>query len=472
VNVTSKQKFLSQICLKQLGILIALFSVSYLSAQDDLNLEHAIVGIYAVNTENGKVLIDQNSDLSLVPASCMKIVTTATALHLLGSDYRFETSLEYDGEINEETLHGNLYIRGGGDPCLGSDRISGSLSWETQIEAWVSAVQKLGIKKIEGKVIADATKWEKALAAPSWAWEDLGNYYGAGACALSFHENSYSLFFRPGIHEGENTSILRTEPPLTSFFIRNEVKTGPQGSGDRACIYGSEYSFMQFVRGTVPAGVNEFAIKGAIPNPAEYCAELFAAELMQKGITIDLQEIQSSTGRTAIHKTLSPPVGEIVHWTNQKSINLYAEHLLKKMGELMYKEGSTQAGIKAVAQFWRSKNVDLGGFNMVDGSGLSRKNLITTKQLVSLLLQMKKSDHFSLFLGSLPEQEGSIKAKSGSMSSIKGYVGYSGDVAFAILVNNCIDYAAMNKKIKLFLSHLCREELKNSEYANNTNYQK
>ncbi len=429
-----------------------------LHAEDLYSLEHSIVGIYAVNSNTGEVLIDKNSDLSLVPASCMKVVTTAAALHILGADHRFETHLEYNGVIGpDKILKGNIYIRGGGDPCLGSDRITGALSWEKQIEVWADAIQKLGIQRVEGKVVGDATQWEKALAVPSWSWEDLGNYYGAGACALSFHENCYSLFFKPDRKVGENAILLRTDPPVSMLAFQNEVKTGPEGSGDCACIYGSEFSSLQFIRGTIPAAVDEFAIKGAIPDPATYCADLLTKELQKRGISIGQQEIEPTNERVVFHTTQSPTVGEIVYWTNQKSINLYAEHLLKKMGEVVYKEGSTSAGIKTVTNFWLSRGVDLNGFNMVDGSGLSRKNLVTAKQFVEILLRIKSSDCFPLFFQSLPQNRPSVKAKPGSMSLIKGYVGYSGDTVFAVVVNQCPNRQLMNKKLDEFVSSLSRD---------------
>jgi len=422
------------------------------------SLDHATVGIYAVDTTTKETLADQNSDLSVIPASCMKVVTTGAALHILGEKTRFETHLEYNGTIDAKILKGNLYIRGGGDPCLGSDRIEGSLSWQKQIEAWASAVQALGIQTIEGTVIGDATKWEKALAVPSWSWEDLGNYYGAGACALSFHENAYSLFFKPDPIVGENATLLRTEPPLPLLAFQNEVKTGPEGSGDGACIYGSEFSSTQFLRGTIPAAVSEFAIKGAIPDPASYCADLLTEALRARGISVCEKPIKSETKRIVFHTTKSPTIGEIVHWANQKSINLYAEHLLKKMGEVLYQEGSTAAGIKAVTHFWRSQGIDLDGFNMVDGSGLSRKNLVTAKQLVQMLIRMKTSDSFPIFLQSLPQQPSSIRAKPGSMSLIKGYVGYAEGTAFAIVVNQCVNRKLLNQKLDEFIATLSRNK--------------
>jgi D-alanyl-D-alanine carboxypeptidase/D-alanyl-D-alanine-endopeptidase (penicillin-binding protein 4) len=146
-------------------------------------------------------------------------------------------------------------------------------------------------------------------------------------------------------------------------------------------------------------------------------------------------------------------VKEIVYWTNQKSINLYAEHLLKKMGEVVYKEGSTKAGIRAVTEFLRSKKIDLEGFQLDDGSGLSRKNLVTAKQFVEILSQIKKTELFPIFMESLVKVTDHVKAKDGWMTLIRGYVGYADEVVFAMIVNQCLD-PQLPKKMKALVSGL------------------
>lgn len=419
---------------------------NFLHGESNFSLSNASYSVYAVR-DDGSILIDENSDKSLTPASCMKLVTTAAALQIL-EERPFRTTLEYDGVIGKKILHGNLYIRGGGDPCLGSDRTSSSLSWKKQVELWADEIEKLSIKKIEGEVIGDASIWEEAMASPGWLWEDLGNYYGAGASGLSFHENFYTVFFEKGI-EGEKAKILRTDPPVNGVF-HNEIKIGPRGSGDNACIYTCEFFSEKFFRGTIPEG-DSFSIKGSITDPAFLAASLLEEELQKRQITVLHKNLKKSK-RTSFHVTNSPALKEIVYWTNQVSINLYAEHLLKKMGEKMYQEGSASSGLKAIYEFWKNRNIDLTGFNQVDGAGLSRKNLITAKQLVSILMKMKKSDHFSEFLQSLPQKE-DIRAKSGTMSLVKCYAGYAGDITFAILINNSSS-EKMKEEMELFFSKL------------------
>jgi len=425
-----------------LSLLLSLYAIS-----DEI--DHAIVSVYAVDMKTGEVVLDRNSELSMIPASCLKIITTATALHILGEDFCYKTALECDGDRKGKALKGNLYIKGGGDPCLGSGRVKGSLGWKEQIQEWVDVIQKEGITKIEGQIIGDDSLWESPRGIPSWTLEDVGNYYGAPPSALSFHENSYSLILQPGFSVGDRVAILATEPPQQTIFY-NELKTAETGSGDQACIYGSEFSVGQGIRGSVPIA-KEFSIKGAILHPATYTAGLLKKRLEELGVAVLGKKVLLSEERRGLCISTSPKVSEIIYHTNQKSINLYAEHLLKKMGEVVKGEGSTTAGIQVVRDFWKQQGMDLEGFQMMDGSGLSRKNLIQTKQLVHVLIAMK--GNLSFFY-SLPEKEPGIRGKTGGMSFVRGYAGYVEDIAFAIVINHCVSPEQMHQKIDEIISNL------------------
>lgn len=428
-------------------LLMSLFSLMpSLGAAVTVQLEHACIGFYAVNISTGEEKASHQSEISMMPLSCTKLITTGAALHLLGPEMRVQTTLEWDGK--------NLLIKGNGDPTLGSGRGS-ALTWKKQVEVWVDAVQAAGITSIEGTVIGDASAWELDRAIPSWAWEDIGNYYGAGASALSFNENSTTLYFKPDNKVGGAALLARTEPPLPSDMFRNEVTTGPVSSGDKACVYGMETVPFQILRGTIPAGVAEFSIRGALPDPARFCAESLAAELRRRGVSVGEKPLASTQAHKMIHTTQSPTIAELVYWTNQKSINLYAEHLLKLMGMKVYGEGSTKAGLQAVANFWQGQGVNLDGFHQVDGSGLSRVGVTTAKMLVAVLTKMKQSPHFAPYWESLPSAPtGEGRAKSGSVTGSKAYAGYVNDVAYAILINNSFNLEARKKAIESFVTQL------------------
>lgn len=403
-----------------------------------------IVAYYAVDTATCEVLLSQNHNLPLVPASTQKIITTAAALEILTPDMQFETALQYDGEIDDTgTLEGNLYITGGGDPCLGSGRPQSSLPWEKQLDTWAEAIKQQGITKITGHIIGDDTRWEKARAVPGWQWEDLGNYYGAGASALSFNENCYKLTFTPGNAPGTPTTIAKTDPPMARMLFHNEVLSGPENSGDRAWIFGCENFWECYVRGTVPCKTDSFTIRGSIPNPATLTADLLTTKLRQNGIKVEKIALPTSTERKTITTTLSPPLSDIVHVTNQVSHNLFSEHLLKKLGEATYGYGSTDNGIKALISFLDKAGINTTGMTLSDGSGLSRKNFVTAKQLADLLLFMSKSKNFPLYLKSLPLKNG-MHLKSGSMSHVLSYAGYHNNIALVIIINNTTDKSAVD----------------------------
>jgi D-alanyl-D-alanine carboxypeptidase/D-alanyl-D-alanine-endopeptidase (penicillin-binding protein 4) len=337
---------------------------------------------------------------------------------------------------------------------LGSDRIPGVLNWQEQIRSWVDALKKQGIKSIEGSLFADATRWEKIQALPSWEWEDIGNYYGAGASALSFHENAYSLTLKAAEKAGALSKVIKVEPPLPSLHFDNQVMTGQESTKPQACIYSSAFSSQIQIQGALPQALPDYRIKGSLHDPASLVVELLTRELEKEKIPLLKKRLARQKARTLIHTTPSPSMREIIYQTNQHSINLYAEHLLKKLGEVSCKEGSTQAGIRATTQFLQAQGVDLEGFHMEDGSGLSRKNLVTTKQLTTLLTQMKKSPLFPAFLTSLPLVQDRVLAKSGSMFLVKGLAGYFGPIAFAILINQCSDERAAEQKIQEILEKL------------------
>ena len=441
---------------------------------NDPDLRNASLGICVLDVETGKTVFEHNAHASLKPASTLKVVTTATALGVLGEDFQFETLLQYDGSIDAEgTLNGNLYIKGGGDPTLGFMRDYDNDTYEQLLDKWLNAIKAEGIKKITGAVIGDPSIFESSLVPQKWIWEDIGNYYGAGASGLNLHENQYNIQFQPAASVGGETKVVYITPPMDGIEFINEVKTGKKGSGDQAIVYASPYTERIFIRGTVPVG-KKFGIKGSIPDPAYFAAQSLNRILEKNSIDIvgcpsTLAKYNSShseqsigDNRTNFHTTLSPPLDEIVFYANKKSINLYCEAMLKMIGYKLYGAGygTTEWGVQGVEAYWKNRGVNLNGFYMNDGSGLSPDNAVSTYHLASILREAYEEESYkdsfdeSLSFagvsgdkGSLRGQlvgtkaQGNLRAKSGYISRVRSYSGYVMDecghlLSFSVIVNN------------------------------------
>ena len=379
--------------------------VATLEQQD--YFKHATLSIYVVSEKDQRVVFDYHGEKSLIPNSILKIITTAAALKILGQDFQFKTQLLGTGPIKKNALEGDLIILGDGDPTLGSVHSGYNLSAEEQLQSWSLALKNRGITQVKGSIIGDASCFEKALSAPTWLWEDLGNYYGAGTCGLNFHENFYTIFFKLGAVIGDATSIDKMDPMVPGLKVVNEVISAAKGTGDRAYVFGGEFATTQYIRGTIPLDKPSFNIKGCIPNPAGFCAQQLKSTLEKEGIVVS-GKAMSSFDRVAfiehavLAETHSPKLSEIVFLINKLSLNLHSESLIKKMGEIRKNKGTHLAGLEVVHEYLRKLGVSLEGFNIVDGSGLSNKNLVTPKGMTDFLSKISKESYFPVFFESLP----------------------------------------------------------------------
>lgn len=406
-----------------------------------------------------------NEEMSLTPASTLKAMTTATALSVLGEEYRFTTFLEHDGELLADgTLRGNLYIRGMGDPTLGSPFMEGAASFEELLNIWQQAVLDAGIRRVEGAVIGDATWLEDDVLARDWEWQDIGNYYACGAWGLNIHENLYYLYFQQNPRIGGGASVHSIVPEVPGLKVVNEVVSGSPSSGDNAYIFGAPYTFLRQVRGSIPAGRSLFSIKGSIPEPPLLVAQHLHSALQGCGIEVaekptTLRRLggrAASKERSPLYVHYSPPLREIIRRANHKSVNLYCELLLRVIGKEKSGQGSAAAGIAAIKAFWSGRGLPMEGLYLKDGSGLSRSNGISARQLALMLAKTGRDPAlFPAFLSSLPVagQSGTLKsmlrgtaatgqvaAKSGTMERVRAYAGYittrSGRLlAFAMIAN-------------------------------------
>jgi D-alanyl-D-alanine carboxypeptidase/D-alanyl-D-alanine-endopeptidase (penicillin-binding protein 4) len=431
--------------------------------QDDPDLTHGIWGICVLDVKKDSVLAEYNSATGLVPASSLKVVTTAAALSLLGENFRYETRIQYDGTLDtiNGILYGNLYIRGSGDPTLGSKYFLKEKDSVQLSRKWAARIVAKGIRKIEGAVIADPTIFDSHFTPDTWIWGDMGNYYGAGSSGLNYRDNLYSVMYQSGA-EGDTAKISSLYPPMPGMVLTSNVKSG--GTKDNAYLYGAPYSNKRYAEGTIPANRKDYQIDGSMPDPAFYCAFELDSLLRQAGLQITempasvnearLFEIEKKKHRKTLILEFSPKLADMVYWTNKKSLNLYAESFLKTLALRRSSVGTETHGTDAVTSFWASKGVDVKGFYMNDGCGLSRWNSITPRQFVSILRIVSKETCFKPFYKSLPEHNANVVAKSGYITRVRSYTGYAtkrnGDlIAFSIIANNYdCPPADMRKKLE------------------------
>jgi len=425
--------------------------------QNATGLANASVGIAVTDNLTGDELFKSEPQLSLVPASILKVVTTATALEVFGPDFRFTTTFSGSGTIRNDTLFGDLQIIGGGDPVLGSMYFPENNHF---LEDWIKTVQNKNIKVIQGNLIVDATIYESQMIPNTWVWEDIGNYYGAGASGISVSDNLYEIHLSSGKEEGKLTKIVRINPEIPGLEIRNEVVSSNITS-DQAYVFGSPMDNKRIINGTIPVNKSDFVVKASVPDPAVLLASEFKRKLSVNGISIfggtkfeKVKIDQSPPAFLAVNQ--SPVLSEIIKVTNHESVNLFAEHFLKHLAFQKYGVGTTKDGCKFITEFWKEKGLDMTGFFMNDGSGLSRFNAITASQMVEILKFMKtKSAYSADFFQSLATVGNGtltvfsnenfpnecLHAKSGSMTRVRCYAGYlktiSGkELSFTIMLNN------------------------------------
>ena len=439
-------------------------------------LRTASLGVLAL-TADGDTIVSINSDRLLMPASNMKLVTTGLALHVLGKDFRYRTSLAYSGEITGGVLKGNLYIKGGGDPTLASDDPA-AMRQEELFEEWTKILKDNGIHSIEGYIVGDDRYFSSMPEVRSWQLDDCGTYYGTGTSGLTFYENMQTFKVSAGIEVGDSISITPSWPDCPWMrFDFSQCSTGEPGTGDKLYYYTSRYAPFGEMRGTFAVDRSPKTLECSNKFPAYTCARLFCEYLGSEGI-----ECTGGAADTGFFRpegispeenisgilggTLSPDMGDIAFSTNYESNNLYAETLYLTLGKELYGDDRSahRAMISALAELSAaagSEKPDGGDVSITDGSGLSRQNLLSPSFLCAFLNAMKKSPEYGTFVESLPypgsegtmtgvmtdfgqEYKSRIKLKSGSMTGVRCFSGYvipadgdiSGAAVFSIMINN------------------------------------
>lgn len=466
-------------------------------------------GVKIVSLDTGRTIFEHNPEKYFNPASNAKLYTAALALESLGIDYRIKTSLYSAAKPDASgTLKTDLILYGRGDPTMAA-RLNGG-NYYKGIEPLISQLVNAGVRRIEGDIVGDESYFSGPPFGSGWEWDDLQAYYGAEVSALTIDDNALDLFVKPADRAGTPCRIT-TGPPTSFVTIINRSQTSPKGSEPRIVVYRPVGENIIYVSGRLPADSSGYYTSVAVHNPAGLFVSLFKEALAQHGITV--------TGRTRVidwkYREVTPldlnklielgsvesiPLGDIVRETLKPSQNLYAQMLLLQVGANAGRTADENAGVKAVFgtshlksetssqqnsnvaasrapaaeenagnqktteeisvglmnDFLAHIGIQKGDVLLEEGSGLSRRDVITPRATVTLLSYMSRSRWVEAYRNALPVAgvdgtlqnrmkgtlaAGNVRAKTGSLRYVYTLSGYvtsaAGErLAFSIMLNN------------------------------------
>ncbi len=432
-------------------------------------------GIEVLELESGKLLYERNADHLFIPASNMKMFTTATALEKLGPDYFFHTTVESDAPPDAQGRVNDLYIVGRGDPNLGPRTFPYTYHGPAQpadkfIQEMADQVKARGVREVTGTLIADDSYFVWEPFAPNWAADDLEWGYGAPVTALAFNDNLLTMDVKPGEKVGD-VAMVRLTPVGDYYLVKNHISTGAKGTEKNYHLERQPGSMELDLWGQIPVDGGDDVDTIAIANPPQLVAEQFRAALTARGIKVPgpvevrhFSRLEAASGsnpappsRIVLAEHTSPPLSEAIKVVNKESENLHAEMLLRTLGRVQNNQGSLARGLEALNAFLGQEVGILPGETYFsDGSGLSREDLVAPQAAVKLLIYMAHSPYFTAWFNSLPvsgidgtlahrflsdDVKGKIHAKTGSVEHVNTLSGYmdlpSGKrLVFSIMANN------------------------------------
>ncbi|MDG3496813.1 MULTISPECIES: D-alanyl-D-alanine carboxypeptidase/D-alanyl-D-alanine endopeptidase [Pseudanabaena] len=419
-------------------------------------LNHSRIGVFIqTNETKSQILASLDSDRYFIPASNTKLFVTATALKTLGADYRFATRLMSHNLPNDRgEIDNGLWLVASGDPSLQS---------ATGLKSLVTQLKNKGVKQINGGIWT-LTARKGAEIGDNWEWGDLQEYYGAKASPFTINENALDWVVSPSAIG--KPAIFAWEEPNFANDWRVDNQSITVGADEVSTLqvirpYGQKVAI---ITGQVPEKSEPELGGVAIPDPEANLLALLHQELIAQGITISLDSNSNHNSNQAqklppiqdLAIALSPPLSELISITNKNSNNLYAELLLRALGDRFHEvlpDDSVSGGLLAVNKYLQSINIPPDNALLVDGSGLSRRNLTTPKTIVQLLQSMASDRHFRRSLaiagvdGSLTNRfkntdaQGLIQAKTGGLTGAVALSGYASpphyrEVIFSIIINN------------------------------------
>ncbi len=423
-------------------------------------LAGAYSGIVVKSLTDGTYQFRTNDEKFFVPASNMKLFTTAAALVMLGPEFSYRTGLYTDGEIRDGVLTGNLIIRGVGDPTL-SDRFHPG-GVDDIFSSWAETLVRLGVVEVKGDILGDGSLFGEPSMGRGWAWDDDLYCYSAEISALSINDNCVAISIRPGA-VGQTPSVSVNDSS-GYIAVQSQATTTAADQASNLRLSRAPGTNLLTLSGSIPANAGEERIFVTVHNPALFTAAHLRHLLESKGIRVsgiisDRRPLSggfSYESMRLIDTYSSPPLREVITDINKASRNLSSELLFRTMGESSSGDGSAKAAAEVLQRTLTTMSVPPGSILIYDGSGLSRMNLVTPTALLALLEYMYRHELRSYFLSSLPvagidgtlrerlrntQAQGKVMAKTGAMTHVLNLSGYmkgreGGMYAFSILMNN------------------------------------
>lgn len=399
--------------------------------------------ILAVDVQSGSILYQKNADKPMIPASNMKIVTSAAALHYLGPDYTFRTRV---GLLNKD-----LVIIGGGDPLLGEPKLDPGdrRSLGRIFDEIITAVTAAGVKTVDDVVI-DTSFFDNNRVHPSWPRDQLNQWYACEVSGLNFYNNCIHIT----VERVGNRPSLTMEPANSFVTLVNQLKLVSKGS-----------SAVGAYRNSIP---NKLLVKGnlnqqagfdvAIEQPQGLFASILSERLKLAGIAIQgqvLQKYVKNDPSIQILTTFETPLSDVLMRCNKDSLGLAAESLVKTVsaentqGQI---NGEWPHGLTLISRYLQSLDIAADQFVLDDGSGLSRNNQLSPKVLVTVLKDIYAGGGKDIFFNSLAvggtdgtisryfrqaPYKGMICGKTGYIAGVRTFTGICktprGDILFSIL---------------------------------------
>lgn len=411
---------------------------------EGMESEGASASALVVDARTGRVLYAHREHMRLLPASTMKVVSTAAVLAALGSEQRFHTPVVLEGALHGEIFEGALVVESSGDPSLGSWRFEETASACEQV---AEALWARGVRGWRGevRVRGPQPRVEDALG-PGWAWDDLAYAYGAAPTPFVFRENVVELWMKRA--EGASCAEpprLRLEPELPGPGVGVEVDTGEGRPGLR-CVREPGRGQLRCVWRPAPEAADCPRVsmrRVAVGEPEALFARCVEQALERRGV-VRLKEVAKGEQAQAVPvsgvlvELVSPPLAELVKVTNKESLNLYAERLALRLARERLGRESYPALREALLADLARRGVAPRDLVPADGSGMSRYNLATARGLVGVLRSSLQEPYAQVLVDSLPiagvdgtlasrplseQARGRVRAKTGTLAGQKAFVG-------------------------------------------------